>query len=460
MIQSLIGKISSLDMSLIEQKTALRFRDASAFKVPEALIIHEQQIISDERLKEICQIEYNCILETPPVHYIPSEIIEIFDSYPVVVLGYNVSDNLVILGTIPEFSDIKDNIYIDRYRLEFKLVPIYYYVELYTKQYGQPEFLLDLPLKDKWDFIVQEAIQLGASDITITNAFDGALVYYNARKKKVPSKRSIQPEDVQELASFLASSAKATIADDTAKPRYFSIDINQHNRGRVVINRTYYGQLITVRVLPNTVLNKSLEDLNIAPSTIEFIRETMLSSEKGLRLFIGETMSGKNTTILCALNELVKRNIFKIVSLEQPVEILVDGIEQINAETDEEFTLNADSLLRQNPDIVYFTEITARTAVSIMQQSNTSKAVFSTIHANSIAEVLFRLEDITGLPLDRIILTLHSCVYQELVRDERTDTIKPYTRCVYFSEDLKMRLYGKPIAEIIGVLRAEELRWK
>ena len=215
-----------------------------------------------------------------------------------------------------------------------------------------------------------------------------------------------------------------------------------------------------MRVLPNTVLNKSLEDLNIAPSTIEFIRETMLSSEKGLRLFIGETMSGKNTTILCALNELVKRNIFKIVSLEQPVEILVDGIEQINAETDEEFTLNADSLLRQNPDIVYFTEITARTAVSIMQQSNTSKAVFSTIHANSIAEVLFRLEDITGLPLDRIILTLHSCVYQELVRDERTDTIKPYTRCVYFSEDLKMRLYGKPIAEIIGVLRAEELRWK
>ena len=143
----------------------------------------------------------------------------------------------------------------------------------------------------------------------------------------------------------------------------------------------------------------------------------------------------------------------------KPVEILVDGIEQINAETDEEFELNADSLLRQNPDIVYFTEITARTATAIMQQSNTSKAVFSTIHANSISEVLFRLEDITHLPLDRIILTLHSCVYQELVRDERTDTVKPYNRCVYFDDDLKMRLYGKPVAEIIGVLKGLEARW-
>ena len=157
--------------------------------------------------------------------------------------------------------------------------------------------------------------------------------------------------------------------------------------------------------------------------------------------------------------ELVKRDTMKIVSLEQPVEILVDGIEQINAETDEEFELNADSLLRQNPDIVYFTEITARTGTTIMQQSNTSKAVFSSIHANSISEVLFRLQDITGMPLDRIILTLHSCVYQELVRDERTDTVKPFNRCVYFSSDLKMSLYGKPVAEIIGILQAEEARW-
>lgn len=460
MIQSLVGIISAVDSALIDSKTELRFKDKSQFVTPEALIIHEQQIISDERLLEACQMSYNTILVTPKPRYIPAEILSLFESFDVVVLDYDVAESIITLGTIPEFKDVRNKIFIDAYTIKYTFVPIHYYVELRTKQYSEPDFLAELPLRDKWDFIVQEALSLGASDITITNTASGAKVYYNARKKKVMSKRAIKHDDVNAIASLLAASSKATIADDTAKPRFFSIDINKQNRGRVVVNRTYYGMLVTIRVLPNTILDKSLEQLNITHNTCEFIRETMLSTEKGLRLFIGETMSGKNTTILCALREIVDKQMFKIVSLEQPVEILVDGIEQINAETDEEFTLNADSLLRQNPDIVYFTEITARTAKSIMQQSNTAKAVFSTIHANSISDVLFRLQDITGLPIDRIILTLHSCVYQELVRDEKTDTVKPYNRCVYFSEDLKMRLYGKSVAEIIGILRGEENRWK
>lgn len=460
MIQSLVGVISAVDSDMIDSKTELRFKDKSQFVTPEALIIHEQQIISDERLLEACQMAYNTVLVTPKPRYIPKEVIELFTNYNVVVLDYDVADSIITLGTIPEFRDVKNRIFLDGYEIKFLLVPIYYYVEVRTKQFSEPDFLAELPLRDKWDFIVQEAITLGASDITITNTASGAKVYYNARKKKVMSQRQLKSEDVNEIAFFLAASSNATMAEISAKPRYFSIDINKQNRGRVVINKTYYGLLITIRVIPNAILDKSLEQLNIAESTCEFIRETMLSPEKGLRLFIGETMSGKNTTILCALRELVDKKIFKIVSLEQPVELLVDGIEQINAETDEEFALNADSLLRQNPDIVYFTEITARTATSIMQQSNTSKAVFSTIHANSISQVLFRLQDITEMPLDRIILTLHSCVYQELVRDDKTDTIKPYNRCVYFSDDLKMRLYGKSIAEIIGILQGEEMRWK
>lgn len=460
MMKSLIGRIGAVESSMIDQKTSLRFKDSTKFRTPESLIIYEQNIISPDRLLEACMVEYNTILVTPPVRYIPKDITVLFDSFPVVVLDYNVATNIITLGTIPEFSGVQKRIFSDQYTLRYKLIPLYYYVEIYNRQYGEPDFLAALPLKDKWDFIVQEALTIGASDITITNTSSGAKVYYNVRKKKVMSRRVIQHDDVHDLASMLASSAKATIADDTAKPRYFAIDVNKQNRGRVVVNRTYYGELITVRLLSNNILNKSLEELNINYNTCMFIRETMLSSEKGLRLFIGETMSGKNTTILCALNELVQDDIYKIVSLEQPVEILVDGIEQINAETDEEFEMNADSLLRQNPDIVYFTEITARTANAIIQQSNTAKSVFTTIHANSIADVIFRLQDVTQLPTDRLILSLHSCVFQELVRDEKTDTVYPYNRCVYFSEDLKSRLFGKSIAEIRGILSGEEQRWK
>lgn len=458
MMQSLVGVIQPIDASMVEEKMRLRFNDFTKFKTPDALVIHEQNLIPDDRLLEACQREYNTILQTPRVQYIPNEILQVFEKYDVVVCDYSVSDSAVTLGTIPEFGS--QTILSDIYKIKLIKVPIYYYVELRTKQYKEPSFLAELPTIDKWDFIVREALQLGASDITVTNVQSGAQVYYNVRKTKVHSKRTLKKEDVSEIAHILAAKAKATIAAEDARPRYLAIDINQHNRGRVVINKTYYGLLMTIRVLSNTVLDKKLEDLNIQDSTCEFIRETVLSPEKGLRLFIGETMSGKNTTILAALMELVKQDRFKIVSLEQPVEILVDGIEQINAETDDEFEQNADSLLRQNPDIVYFTEITARTARAIMQQSNTSKAVFSSIHANSISEVLFRLEDITQLPIDRIILTLHSCVYQELVRDDKTDTVTPYNRCVYFSGELKMQLYGKPVSEIIGILKAEEVQWK
>lgn len=457
MMQSLVGIISAIESRMIDEKTSIRFKDKTKFRTPEALIIHEQNILDADRLLEACQREYNLILTTPKTSYVPKEILQVFKDYNVVVINFNASKGSVTLGMLPEHSD--QVILSDKYKIDRVLVPIYYYVEHRTRQYHEPDFLADLPIRDKWDFIKQEAISKGASDITITNVKSGAKVYYNIRKTKVHSKRTLNTEDVDEIAKLLAASAKSTMADESAKPRFFAIDIDQHNRGRVVINKTYYGLLVTIRVLPNTVLDKSLEDLNIEPNTCEFIRQTVLSDDKGLRLFIGETMSGKNTTILSALCELVAKDKYKIVSLEQPVEILVDGIEQINAETDEEFELNADSLLRQNPDIVYFTEITARTAKAIMQQSNTAKAVFSSIHANSISDVLFRLQDITGLPLDRIILTLHSCVYQELVRDDATDTVKPYNKCLFFDETLKMELYGKPVAEIIGILRAEETRW-
>ncbi len=460
MIQSLIGKISSVDAAMVDQKTAMRFKDKNQFVTPEALILYEQKIVPEDRLLEACQMEYNTILSTPTVRYIPREIIEMFQGFSVIVLSFDVAENSILLGTIPEFSSVSERLFDDRYNLKLVLVPIYYYVEIYTKQYGEPEFLAELPLRDKWDFIVQEALQLGASDITITSTRNSALVYYSVRKRKVMSNRSIDHGDVHEIARLLASSAKATMADDTSIPRYFSIDINKQNRGRVVINRTIFGELITIGILSNVVSTKSLEELGIKNETAIFIREVMLSQEKGLRLFIGETRSGKNTTILSALRELVKKGTMKIVSLEQPVEILVDGIEQINTETDEEFALNADSLLRQNPDIVYFVEITARTAVSIVQQSNTAKAVFSTLHANSIADALFRLQDITMMSLDRLLLTLHSVVYQELIRDDKTDTVHPYTKCVYFSEDLKSRLFGKDLVEVRGILLAEENRWR
>ncbi len=457
MMKSLTGLLSAFTINEIREKTAIKIDDVSKFKTPEALLIYEQGILDEYTLLMACREEYGLMLHTPKVSYVPPDIMEEFRKYHVVVISYDVKTNAVLLGVMPEYS--QEVILSDRYIVKKTLVPIYYYVKWRTAQFDVPDFVNELPVKDLWGLIVSEAVQLDASDITVTSTVVGARVYYNVRKAKVYSKRVLQKQHVEEIVKLIATSANATFADMSAKPRYFAIDLDGRHRGRVVVNRTLNGMLITVRVLSNDSMTKTLEDLNITKEAADFIRSKMLSAEKGLRLFIGETMSGKNTSILSAINELVAVDKYKIVSVEQPVEIRVDGIEQINAETDDEFAANADSLLRQNPDYVYFTEITARTADAVMQQSNTAKAVFSTIHANSISDVLFRLHDVTKMSIDRLLLTLHSCVYQELRRDDETDSVRPYNRCIYFDEALKMKLYGKDTATIKSTLMRLESEW-
>lgn len=456
-MRTLLGVLKASELDSVNEKTSLRFKDVTQFKTPEALIVYEQGMLPEDKLLSLCEEEYGKSLCIPRTAYIPKDLLDKFFDKDCVPLSYDVGSNTMRVGVLPEFEDRL--IMCDNMNIEKVLVPIYFYVSLYTTLYGQPSFLYELPIKDKWSFIVEEAVSIGASDITVTNVASGAQVYYNRKKTKVHSRRALTDNDVKEIAKLLATEAGETSSGTTRKPKYLSVRLDMHNRGRVVINSTYYGHSITIRVLPDALLAKSLEDLNLSPSTCSFIRDHVLSKEKGLRLFIGETMSGKNTTILSALLELVAQDKYKIVSVEQPVELLVDGIEQIDAETDEEFEQNADSLLRQNPDIVYFTEITARTAESIIKQSNTSKAVFTSVHANSISDVISRLQDITNATTDRLILTLQSCVYQELVRDEDKDEIYPVNRCVYFSDELKMKLYGKSIAEIKTILQEVENQW-
>lgn len=460
-MRSLQGQLNAADLQNVREKTRLQFVDnGKQFVTPEALVVHQQNILPDDVLLELCKEEYQSDdLHVPRREYIPRDMLDKFRGMNCVPIKYSAATNAMTVGVLPELSRIRDfNVGMSVNEVR---VPIYYYVQNYTDYYGRPSFILPLPTKDYLDFIYAEALALRASDITIYNTSKyTAEVIYNARKRLVHSKRTLEGEQVLPLAKMLATSAHGTFDESNEEPRFFSIRIDLHNRGRVVVNKTYYGWCITIRVLPDDLLTTTLEELNIKPNACEFIRNHVLSKEKGLRLFIGETMSGKNTTILSSLLELVAEDRYKIVSVESPVEILVDGIVQINTETEEMFAKNADSLLRQNPDIVYFTEITEKTAYSILKQSNTSKAVFSSVHANSIADVISRLMDITSVDSDRIVQTLQSCVYQVLVRDEEHDRIYPVNKCVHFDEALKARLYGQPVYKKREIIKEVEDAWE
>ena len=142
MITSLIGTIPATTADMVDNKTKLRFVDRNQFKTPEALIIHEQQIISDDKLLDACCMEYNLVLYTPQSYYVPKDVLDDFEQYACVVINYDAREREVTLGIMPENKD--QIILSDRYKIKRLLVPIYYYVDLRTKEYGEPDFLNEL----------------------------------------------------------------------------------------------------------------------------------------------------------------------------------------------------------------------------------------------------------------------------------------------------------------------------
>ena len=457
-MKSLNGVLSGADLETVVDSTRIRYKDSSNFVTPEALIIHEQRLLEDGVLLQACIDEYHKQLVIPNTSYVPQDVIDHFRDTDYVPLHFSTRDSSLTVGVIPELDH--GDITYRHYKVEKVFIPIYFYVDIYTRLYGPPTFLCDLPPADKFKFIVSEAVNVGAVDITMVSGKDTASVYYNVKKQKLHSRRRISKSDLHDIVYYIAAKAKSPMTDNEGvMPRHLSINLDLHNRGRVEINKTYYGWMVTIRVLPDENLTKTLEDLNLEPHAASFIREIVLSNKKGLRLFIGETCSGKNTTILAALRELTLKDTMKIVSIENPVEILVDGIEQISVETEEEFLACTASTLRQNPDAVYIAEITNYTAKDTMTIANTGKVVFSSIHANSISDVVARLMDIANMSADRVLLCLQSCVYQELVFFPEENRVRPLNRCLEFTDELKARLYGKSIGEIKIILKDEEAKW-
>jgi type II secretory ATPase GspE/PulE/Tfp pilus assembly ATPase PilB-like protein len=156
------------------------------------------------------------------------------------------------------------------------------------------------------------------------------------------------------------------------------------------------------------------------------------------------------------LQELVKTDKWKVISVEMPVEQRLPGVEQLSCDTLEEYDGDIKSTIHSNPDFLYITEIRDITGKPTVQVTNTGKCVLSTIHANSVADCISRLVDVTGYSADRVIQTLHSIMYQELVRDEKSDTVRPRNRFVHLSNPLKYELYGKSMGDIIKIIEDRE----
>ena len=163
---------------------------------------------------------------------------------------------------------------------------------------------------------------------------------------------------------------------------------------RLSFTNTIFGEKLVVRILYGQVFNYKLDNLRLTKNQIRKIKE-IIKVSNGLVLVNGPTGAGKSTTLYTVLQEVNTEEV-NITTLEDPVEVVIERINQIalNKTIDLNFAEALRSTLRQDPDIIMVGEIRdAETAVIAATAAITGHKVYSTIHTKTPREVFFRLED-------------------------------------------------------------------
>jgi type IV pilus assembly protein PilB len=185
---------------------------------------------------------------------------------------------------------------------------------------------------------------------------------------------------------------------------------------RVSTLPTQYGEKVVIRLLETSAPLTSYSDLGVPADVAEDLSE-LLSLPQGMILVTGPTGSGKSTTLYSALNKLRKPAV-NIVTVEDPVEYVLPGINQSHVNTKAGMTFSSclRSILRQDPNIIMVGEIRDReTAEIAMKASQTGHLVLSTLHTNDAVSSIVRLLDL-GIPGFLISSSVTGILGQRLVR--------------------------------------------
>jgi type IV pilus assembly protein PilB len=194
---------------------------------------------------------------------------------------------------------------------------------------------------------------------------------------------------------------------------------------RVSVMPSIYGEKVVMRILEKSNKVLSMESTGLRGDSLTRVK-TALKKTQGIILVTGPTGSGKSTTLSTFLNMLNTVDV-NIVTLEDPVEIRVDGANQVqvNSEVGLTFASGLRSILRQDPDIIMVGEIRDKeTAKLAVQAALVGRLVLSTIHTNSAAGAFARLIDMEIEPF-LLSSTVNIVIGQRLVRT-LSDSKKPY----------------------------------
>ena len=217
---------------------------------------------------------------------------------------------------------------------------------------------------------------------------------------------------------------------------------------RASILPTVYGEKCVMRLAQKKMLTRDKSELGFSPEEMRQF-DNILKNPNGIILVTGPTGSGKSTTLYTALSELNKEDV-NIITVEDPVEANIDGINQVqtNNKADLTFASALRSILRQDPDIIMIGEIRdTETAQIAVQASITGHLVVSTLHTNSSASTLTRLMDM-GIESYLLADSMVGVIAQRLVR-----RLCPACKQPYYATDYEKRLLGVPLEQEVTLYK-------
>ncbi|MFW5839173.1 MAG: type II secretion system ATPase GspE [Planctomycetota bacterium] len=195
---------------------------------------------------------------------------------------------------------------------------------------------------------------------------------------------------------------------------------------RVSVIPMLFGEGVVMRVLDKSNVLFTLQQLGMADDTYGMFEE-VITRPHGILLVTGPTGSGKTTTLYAALQEIVSGEI-KVLTVEDPVEYHLDGVNQIQVQPKIGFTFarGLRAILRHDPDVVTIGEIRdTETAEAAIQASLTGHLVFSTLHTNDACSAATRLLDM-GIEPFLVTSTVEAAMAQRLVRTICPDCREEY----------------------------------
>ncbi len=271
--------------------------------------------------------------------------------------------------------------------------------------------------------ILRHAVEGGASDIHIENTGKEVKVRFRVDGELHTS--LTLPLNVNSgVVARIKILAKLRL-DEKRKPQDggFSAKIDGRKIDlRVSTFPAYYGEKVVMRILDSEHGIKNLEDLDMSPEHLEMVKN-VINIPYGIVLITGPTGSGKTTTLYAMLNA-IDRESKNVVSLEDPVEYHVDGVNQsqVMPEIGYTFASGLRSILRQDPDVILVGEIRDKeTAALAIQAALTGHLVLSTLHTNNAAGAIPRLIDM-GVDPFLIAPTLVLAIAQRLAKKTCADS--------------------------------------